>query len=255
MKKIAAFLSVLTLTACGIHAGNFNIWPNYANAFEIWQTKSIFYYEQPQDEEVLTASKTLTEDDIRRGEILITETGDVMAFSKTYRTDFFDIETLRVNKDAVLSSSSAPYYVKKDAAYTGFGEVTIDGEKYMLVRQGKHDNDVLLINGDGEIYNRIGRIVKGRLAILDITFVVEPEDVQFVPVVSTRMEKSDYLSGFELRYNGIKDGQLVFTYTTLGEECFDQEYKYPLNQQKIEIGDLKIEIQEADYNKIQFTIM
>lgn len=255
MKKIAAALSLLTITACGIHAGNINLWPERNSMFEVLQTESIFYYDQPQDTEILSASKTITEEEINRGEYLITDTGELMAFSKTYRTDFFDTETLKVNKNAILSSSSAPYVIKKDSEYTGFGEVTINGENYMLVRQGNKENDILLINGDGEVYNHIGRIVKNRLAILDINFTLEPKDVLFVPVVATRTEKSDYLSGFELRYDGIKNGEMVFTYTTLGEECYDQEYTFPVNQHTIEIEGLTIDVKEADYNKIEYTIL
>lgn len=255
MKKIAAALSVLTLTACGIHAGNINIWPGRNSVFEIWQTESIFFYDQPQNEEILTASKTITEEEINRGEFLVTETGELMAFSKTYRTDFFDVESLRVNKNAILSSGASPYYIHKDADYTGFGEVSIDGKKYMLVRQGKKDSDILLINGDGEVFNKIGRIVNNRLAILDIDFVVEPEDVRFVPVVSTRSEKSDYIAGFELRYNGVKNGQMLFTYTTLGEECYDQEFTFPVSQPQIEIGSLIINVESADEHNIKYTIL
>lgn len=255
MKKIAAALSVLTLTACGIHAGNINFWPERNSMFEIWQTESIFFYDQPQDEEILTASKTITEEEVNRGEFLITETGDLMAFSKTYRTDFFDVESLRVNKNAILSSSSSPYYINKNADYTGFGEVSVNGEKYMLVRQGKDENDILLINSEGEVFNRIGRIIKGRLAILDIPFTIEPSDVRFVPVVSTRTEKSDYISGFELRYNGVKNGKMFFTYTTLGEDCFDQEFSFPVSQHSLEIGGLRIDVKEAGYNKIEYTIL
>lgn len=255
MKKIAAIFSLFTLTACGIHAGDMGFLPRYNSMFEIWQTKSIFYYEHAQDEEILTASKTITEEEINHGEDLIADTGDIMAFSKTYRTDFFDTETLQVNKNAVLSSSSAPYRIKKNAVYNGFGEVTIDGETYMLVRQGDTDNDILLINSDGKVYNRIGRIIKGRLAILQTDFHVEPNDVQFVPVVSTRSEKSNYLSGFELRYDGIRDGHTVFTYTVLGEDCYDKEYTFPLSQHEIEIEGLKINILDAGYNKIQYVIL
>jgi hypothetical protein len=178
-----------------------------------------------------------------------------MAFSKTYRTDFFDMEVLRVNKDAVLDSTSAPYYIKKGAEYSGFGEVSIDGEKYMLIRQNKDDGDILLVNGDGEVYNRIGRIVKGRLALLNYKFFIKPSDVRFVPVVSSRSERSDYTDGFELRYSGMRDDNMVFTYTILGEDCYDEELTFPASKKEIKIKGLKLDILDVTPKKIEYRIL
>ncbi len=252
MKKILAMLSVSMLAAC-VYAGDMDIFSGRNKYFQVWQTEKIFYYDSKQGEEYLTESKTVTEDKIERNQVLVTKLNDVMLFSKTRRTDFYASEVLTVNKDAVLSSSYTPLFIKKKSNYEAFGEVYLKGEPYLLVRQNKA-GDILLIDGDGSVYNHIGRIVDGRLAILDIQFFVEPEDVVFTPVVNTRAENTEVLSGYELRYNGIDDGVMKFTFTTFGEEPIAEEYTFPFDSQNIEINGFKINVISAGYNRIEYVI-
>ncbi len=253
MKKLAALLSLSMLSAC-IYAGEMDIFHGRNKFFQIWQTEEIFYYDTKAGDEYLTESKTITEDSIERNQVLITKVGGIMAFSRTHRTDFYGSETLTVNKDAVMSSSYSPLYIKKNNKFEPFGETTFNGEKYMLVKQGK-SGDVLMINGNGELFDRIGRVVDGRLAVLDITFFVEPEDVLFTPVVNTRSENTEVMDGWELRYDGIVNNYMRFTYSTLGENGQAEEFIFPTGQQTIIINDLRINVIEAGYNKIEYVIL
>ena len=93
------------------------------------------------------------------------------------------------------------------------------------------------------------------MAILDIQFFVEPEDVVFTPVVNTRAENTEVLSGYELRYNGIDDGVMKFTFTTFGEEPIAEEYTFPFDSQNIEINGFKINVISAGYNRIEYVIL
>lgn len=253
MKKIVAVLSIFTLAAC-IYAGNVNVLPFRNKIFSVWQTEKIFYYDTNQGEEFLSESKTITEDRIEKGQVLITKTGGVMASSKTFRTDFYGTETLRINKRGVMSSSYSPLYLEKDSNYEGFGQVNLNGETYMTVRQG-NEGDILLVDGNGEIFNRIGRIVDGRLAILDITFFVEPSDVRLNPVVTTRSETTDVLSGYELIYNGVSSNYMRFTWVNLGTGASAEEFSFPAGQDTIEINGMRINVIDAGYNKIEYVIL
>ncbi len=252
MKKITALIPLFCLAGC-IYAGDVNVLPARNKIFTVWQTEDIFYYDKDKGAEYLSESKTFTENNIEKNQIMVVQKGDVMASSQIYRTDFYTTETLRATKNATMSSSYSPLYISKDKALDGFGEVQFEGEKHMLVRQGK-SGDILLVNGDGVINSRIGRIVDGRLAVLDILFFVEPEDVRIQPVITTRTETSDVLEGFELVYNGLSDGNISILYRTLGEDCIDEEILFPYNQESVEIQDLNITIIEADNNKIEYII-
>ncbi len=253
MKKLAALLSLSMLSAC-IYAGDMDIFHGRNKFFQIWQTEEIFYYDTKTGDEYLTESKTITEDDIERNQVLITKVGGIMAFSRTHRTDFYGSETLTVNKDAVMSSSYSPLYIKKSSKFDAFGETTFNGTKYMLVRQGK-SGDILMVNEDGELFNRIGRIVDGRLAVLDIVFFPEPEDIVFTPVVTTRSENTDIMVGWELRYDGVVNNYMRFTYSFLGSNSSSEEFIFPVGQQTINIYDLRINVIEAGYNKIEYVIL
>lgn len=253
MKKFAAILSVSMLAAC-VYAGNVDIWSGRNKIFQIWQTEDIFYYDTGADEEYLTESKTITEEEIDRNQVLITKVNDVMLFSKTQRIDFYSSNKLTVNKDAVMSSSYTPVNIKKNSHFEVFGEVNLKGTTYMLVRQGK-SNDILLIDEQGGVFDRIGRVVDGRLAVLDIQFFVEPQDVLFTPVVNTRSEVSDVLTGYEIRYNGVVNNYVRFSYSTLGENKTTEEFVFPTGQQTIEIKGFRINIIEAGYDKIEYVIL
>ncbi len=253
MKKIAALLSLSMLSAC-VYAGDMDIWPERNKVFTVWQTEKIFYYDKGFEDEYLSGSKTITENNLEKDQVQVTAKGGIMASSETRRTDFYTTETLKINKNGAMSSSYSPLYLKKNQTYSAFGEVTLKGEKYMLVHPGK-SKDVLLVNGDGEIFQHLGRIVDDRLAVLDITFFVEPEDVRLTPVVNTRSETSEVLEGFELIFDGLSDNTLHFTYNTFGDEPISEEYIFPAEEENIEIKDIKINVISADYNKIEYVIL
>ena len=253
MKKIAAILSVSMLAAC-VYAGEVDIFKDRNKIFQIWQTKEIFYYDTQGGEETLTESKTITEDEIDKKQVLITKVNEAMLFSRTQRIDFYGSSKLTVNKNAVMSSSYTPAYIYKNSNFDAFGETTIDGKTYMLVRQGK-SKDILIVDENGEVYNRIGRIIGDRLAILDIEFFVEPDDVKFTPVINTRSETTDVLSGYELRYDGVSNNYMRFTYSTLGENGQSEEFMFPLGQNTIEIKGFRINVIEAGYDKIEYVIL
>lgn len=253
MKKFAAILSVSMLAAC-VYAGNVDIWSGRNKMFQVWQTKEIFFYDAEAGEEYLTESKTVTEEKIDRNQVLVTKVNDVMFFSKTQRIDFYSSNKLTVNKDAIMSSSYTPVRIKEDGKFEVFGESNINGKNYMLVHQGK-SNDVLLIDEQGGLYDRIGRVVDGRLAILDIQFFVEPEDVLFTPIVNTRSEVSDVVSGYEVRYNGVTNNYVRFSYTTFGNNPQTEELMFPISQQTIDIKGFRINIIEAGYDKIEYVIL
>lgn len=257
MKKIAISFSVLLIAACGmgIHAGDNNPFPHTMSIFEVWNTKGVTYYAPSRIEETVSDVRTVTENDIKVGVVSVVKAGELMAYSRTHETEFLTQDVLKANKDAVLSSSYSPLFIKKDAEYKGFGEVKIKGEPYMMVHENDDDTDVLLVNGDGKVYNRIGRIIKGRLALIDAPFMVEPYDVIFTPVSTLSSQAKEYTEGFELRYKGIEGNEMIFVNSVFGEECFDEEYAFELGQDQIQIGELTIEILSITPDNIEYKIL
>lgn len=252
MKKFASIVSLCLLTAC-IYAGDVNVLKSRNKLFSYWQTDEIDYYKIESRESLLAGTQEITEENIERGVVLTTAAGNLMASSKTNMVEMYDTEVLQANKTAVMSSSYSPIYIRKTSVFESFGEVTINGERYMLVRLDK-GGDIILVSGAGEIYERIGRVVDGRLAILDIKFFVEPEDVRLMPVVLTETKTNDEVKGFELVYDGFDDNELSFSYVTLGAKNKTKQFTFALDASEVEIEGLKLQIIEATPDKISYII-
>lgn len=253
MKKFTVALSFLMLGACSFSDAG-DILSSRNMPFKVWQTQEVFNYDRTTGEEFLSESKVITEEKIEKNVVLAAKTDGVMVSSKTYRTDFYSVENVKVNKNAIMSSTFSPVRLNKNAEYKAFGEVNIDGTRYMLVRKDK-DKDIILVNDDGEIFPRIGRMIGNRIAILDINFVVEPDDVFMLPSVSTRTEVSEATDGYELIYDGIKADNMVFTYNILGDMAMSDQFMFPLNSRIIEINNIRINVLDAGYNKIEYIIL
>ncbi len=253
MKKFTALLPILMLSAC-VYAGNVDILASRKAPFKVWQTEKVFYYDRNTGEEFLSESKTITEEKIEKNVLLVTSVGKPMVSSKTYRTDFYSVENVQVNKNAIMSSTYTPVKIRKNADFEAFGEVKFNNETYMLVRQDD-SNDILLVNDQGKIFNKIGRMVDDRIAVLDVDFVVEPNDVVMTPVINTRTEVSEVLEGFELIYNGIEDQKMKFTYRLLGDMEAEDLFVFPLDSSVININDIKINVIDAGYNQIEYILL
>ena len=253
MKKIVALLAIGMLAACTYANNSINFLPFRNQIFTYWQTDSVFYYDPSLNDEFLSESQTTVEDKIERGQVLITHTGESMASSRTYRTDYYSTETIRPNQNGILDSVYSPVHINKKGSYNAFGEVTHDGQRYMLVREGK-SKDIILVTPDGEIYDHIGRMVGKRLIVLSAQFYVKPADLKMVPVIDTRSEVMEDSAGYKLIYNGLlNDGEdIVFTYEEKGLK--PEEIRFSICDEKINIHGLNIDIINASEDKIEYMI-
>ncbi len=253
MKKLAFLLSLSILAGCSYSNNSINFLPFRNKVFTIWQTDKIFYYDQDVNGEFLAESKTVTEDKLEKGQVLITQAGEKMVSSKSYRTDYYSTETVKPTKNGEMDSAYSPIKIRKNAKYNAFGEVTHDGETYMLVRQDK-SNDILLVTGDGELYEHIGRMVDGRLAVLSAKFYVTPKDLRMVPVVNTRVETVGDSSGYGITFDGLsRDGyEMIFTYEEEGYD--DEEIRFSVCDENIDIHGIQIDVFDVSEDKIEYMI-
>lgn len=253
MKKTFLLMALCFLTAC-VHAGDVDILKSRKDFFSSWQTENIDYYVDSEEAQgSLVNVEEITFEDIERGVAATTRTGAMMISSQTDAFNTYETERLRATKSAVLSSSYSPIYIHRDEVFNTFGEVTIEGGRYMLVRNEDH-GDILIIDGEGKIFNRIGRLVNGRLAILDAYFFIEPHDVRIVPFIQSVTKTNERIDGFELFYTGIENQEMTFSYVSLDATQEVEKFSFPMDQKQIEINGLKIDILDVDYNKITYLI-
>ena len=253
MKKISLLAALCFLTAC-VYAGDIKLMKSRNQFFSVWQTEKIDYYiDSDEYSGFLVGVEEVTFDDVDRGVAKTTRTGALMVSSKTDAFNTLETEVLKATKNAVLSSSYSPFYIHRDDIFVPFGEVTLDDVRYMLVRQGDK-GDILLIDGQGRIFNHIGRIKDDRLAVLDTYFFIEPEDVRIVPALQTTIQTDERIDGFELYYTGIEDNEMTFSYVLLNEDLDVEKISFPIDECHIEIHGLKIDVMDVDYGQITYIV-
>ena len=251
MKKLITVATLCFLTAC-VYAGDVNFMPSRNKVFSFWNTTKIRFYDK-DTERSLASVQEVTEENVEHGVVQTVQTGGLMASAQTNRTSTYEFEVLKANKKAVLNSTYSPFFIEKDKFYRPFGEVKINDEAYMLVKQ-KNNGDILIVAGDGQIYNHIGRMVDGRLAILRSDIFIEPENVRLSPAVETVTDVENNVGGFELYYAGLEDDEMTFSYSTLGPDGETETYSFPVDERFVEIEDLAFEVLEVDYNNITFVL-
>lgn len=68
-----------------------------------------------------------------------------------------------------------------------------------------------MVKPDGQLFDEIGQIRNGRLAVLDATFVPTPDTLRMYPVKTSKTEQTKPVKGFDIKYDGVRDGKMWFT--------------------------------------------
>ena len=243
MKKIFIGLVILLQCSCMYLKGDYTL--GKRNTFnDFFYTYNIHYYEKSDEGEIDTETYTVSNYD--QGVKRFTVPGGVVVSSKIYQRIVYSDEYIRPTVSGELASYTVPVPFSDEKIYKAIGEVVINGKKYRLIEPNRL-GDVILIDNKGEIFNRVGRIYNDRLALLDTAFQIEPRDAKFMNESKNRKLEEDIVSGFEIRYGGIKDYHLVFTYSSVSPNAgspveTSKMYKFPMYDSVVEIEGVRINI-------------
>jgi len=255
MKKIFIGLAVLALSSCYLK-GDYTL--GKRNVFnDFFYTYNVRYYDT--DSFSSTSTETETVGDYKIGVMRHAIPGGVILSSKIVQKQVFSDEYVRPTAKGALVSYTVPVDFSDEKIYQTIGETEINDKIYRLIKPNRL-GDVILIDEQGEVYTRVGRLYNNRLALLDTQFLLEPEDVRFVEEVKTSIADEDVISGFEVRYAGIQDYQMVFKYKTVrpdGSLDTEQEkiYTFPMYDQRVSFEGITLEIKEADESGIEYKIL
>lgn len=254
MKKFAAGLSILLLSSC-LQAGDYSILPQRNSFFEAWDSYPIDYYDTDLQ---LVKSEYITEREFEPNKILSVYVGYSVADLKTYRKDFFKAEYVRPAMDGVLNSASIPVAYTKKEKLQVIGEVTIDGERYMLLPT-KQDKAVVLINGDGVPYEKMGQIRNGRLVLMLPDYIPYPANFYFEPVITSKTEQTKPVKGYDIKYGGVKLDRMLFTYydysSSGGDNGRFENISFPNKPGLIDIYGVGIKVLHAGNQKLDYILM
>ena len=158
-----------------------------------------------------------------------------------------------------MNSASVLDLILAYKTYRVIGTAVVDGVEYRLF-PSLSDKFVFMVKPDGQLYNEIGQIRNGRLAVLDATFVPTPDELRMFPVKNSKTEQTKPISGIDIKYDGIRDGKMwfmVLDYSQTGENGGSfQNVAFPKRDGAvINIAGNQIKILSADEQKIEYMVL
>ena len=256
MKKIFIGLVILLQSACVYMQGDYTLGSRNVVS-DFFYTYNIRYYEKGDFDGIET--ETVTVSDYDAGVIRYAIPGGIVVSSKIYQRLVYSDEYVRPTGKGAFVSHTVPVEFSDEKIYEAFGEAVIGGQTYRLLEPNRY-GDVILVADNGDVYPRIGRVYNNRLALLETQFLLEPKDVKFLNETKDKRTDDEVISGFDIRYNGLEDYQMVFTYNTVspnegGAIETSKVYKFPMYDKEIEIDGIKLEILEIADTGIEYKIL
>ncbi len=254
MKNLVLGMCCLMLSSC-LSADSYSILPQRNNIFSYWDSYGIDYYDADLK---LVKTEYITESSFETNKILTAYVGYSVADVKTYQKNFYKSEYVRPAMDGIMNSASVPMAFSKKEKYQVLGESTIDRERFLLI-PAKEENVVLLINGDGVPYDKVGYVKNDRLILMLPDYVPYPENLYFEPIVTSKTEQTKPVKGYDIKYGGIKLDRMLFTYydysNSNGTDGRFENISFPKNQKMIDIYGVGIKVLHADNQKLDYILM
>ena len=256
MKKIAMVLAAGVVAGCSFQYSDLNLWPERNVWVESFSTYPVnFTGSEPE----LVSSEYVDEKSVKYNEPQSTYVGNTVLSSKVYQINKYRENLLRSNMDGIMNSASVPDLILANKTYRVIGTAVVDGVEYRLF-PSLSDKFVFMVKPDGQLYNEIGQIRNGRLAVLDATFVPTPDELRMFPVKNSKTEQTKPISGIDIKYDGIRDGKMwfmVLDYSQTGENGGSfQNVAFPKRDGAvINIAGNQIKILSADEQKIEYMVL
>ncbi len=254
MKKAAVLWSALFLSSC-VYAGDVSVWEERSQWVESWNSYPIEFFAQ---EPLLLKTEYVTESSKRVNELQTAYTGYSMISTKTFRKDFMISDKVYAAMDGGMVGISTPIMFKTDEESPIIGQVRIDDEDYVLVPMDI-ESFVLLVRRDGTVYERPGQIRNKRLVLLDEEYIPSPSNFHFRPVTVTTTNQTEPEMGYDLRYDGINNGKMFFTYLsydpTGGATGQFEVLTFPLKSGNYRVNNIVFKVISASKERIDYMIL
>ncbi len=255
MNKAALLLGVLLLSSCRIYAGEVSVWDERKQWVESLNSYPIeFFAQQP----LLLKTEYITEQSRKVNQLLTAYTGYSMISTKVFRKDYYISDKVTAAMDGGLAGVSVPLMFKQGEELPIIGQTRIGDEDLVLVPTDL-ESFVILVRRDGTLYDTIGQIRNRQLVLLADYYLPTPDNFHFAPVTTTSTEQTEPETGFDLRYDGIKAGRMMFTYMDYsrsdGKSGSFEILDFPLKAGNYRINDIVIRVITANKEKIDYMIL
>ncbi|MDR1694940.1 MAG: hypothetical protein LBR70_07120 [Lactobacillaceae bacterium] len=245
MKKIIALVTLVLAAACSPYdyIDTLNSYP-----VEIYGQDPVLVNDQYMEERAQPVNQVLS-----------AYVGYTVVDKKIYRKKTYATEEVRATKDGVMSGSAVPVEFKRNEKRAVVGMAYLDEENYLMIPADLPDY-VILINREGKVYKNLGQLKGYRLVLIDTSFIVSPSSFRFELVTSSKSNQSRPERGFDIKYGGIKNDRMVFTYMDYskiggGDRGYFEDITFPLNQEVVEIEGVGIKVLKATNHKLDYIIV
>ncbi|MCM1324971.1 MAG: hypothetical protein NC218_12740 [Acetobacter sp.] len=256
MKKIFIGLVLVALSSCVYLKGDYTL--GRRNTFnDFFYTYNIRYYDV--DEFASVSKETETVSDFKIGVVKHAIPGGMVVSSKILQKEVFSDEFVRPNMKGALVSYTVPVEFSDEKVYRAIGETKINDKVYRLLEPNRL-GDVVLIDSRGDVYPRVGRIYNDRLALLETSFILEPDELKFENDMERRMGEEAVISGFEVRYKGVSNNRMVFDFISIkpeGGSSIEEHktYTFPVSDKRISLDGITLEILQVNDTGIEYSIL
>lgn len=255
MKKIFIGFVVLALSSCYLQ-GDYTL--GKRNTFnDFFYTYNIRYYDTESPQDVISETETVS--NFKPGAVRYAPRNGVVLSAKTYERRGYADGFVRPNMKGAMVSYTIPVEFSDEKVYEVIGESDIKGVTYRLLKPNRL-GDVVLINDRGDIYPRVGRIYNDRLALLDTSFLLEPEDLKFLNNAGAVNSEGDVVSSFVVRFAGVENYRMIFKCISVDEATRadveeERVYTFPVYDKTISFEGIKLQIQEVDDEGVAYKIL
>lgn len=255
MKKIFIGFMVLALSSCYLKGDNTLGRRNVFNDF--FYTYNIRYYDTDSFQEGVSETETVS--NFKPGAMRYAPRDGVVLSAKTYRKFGYAEGVVRPTMKGALVSYTIPVKFSDEKVYDVIGESDINGVTYRLIEPNRL-GDVILIDERGNIYPRVGRIYNHRLALLDTSFLLEPENAKFLNDAGMKQDDDEVVSQFEVHFAGVENYLMIFKCLSLDKEARadaeeERVYTFPVYDKTVSFEGIKLEIQEVDDDGVSYKIL
>lgn len=255
MKKIIiCLLACLSLNAC-VKAGDFDLLPVRTKIFNKYRGYKIDFYD---NKEALIREGIIHENDYKKNKAVTVKKGenvlsDTIMNKMTYQRFF-----AKFNKKGALNNNLYPMRVNGEDEYTIVGWTTINNDRYTII-ETPLDDHVFLFNKDGVAYEKSGKMVDGRVQLLEDPVFVYPSDLRLNIVNKMRDDISGVKNGYQVKYGGVKFDRIFFDYLGFDHDSDTKgEFKqinFPNKPGLIVINGIGLRVLNADDKSITYMVL
>lgn len=262
MKKIFITIPLLALAGCGFFQSvterdNENYWLNNVRPYK---TFPINYYssDSAKEEEKLTDSKTLNTRTYKHNVVVSANLGQRMVDAQTYEEKNYTTKKLVANMDGRIYNISTEIDIHKGDVYTPIGEIKMSGSYYMLISPN-NDNNILLVDEHGRFLNQICHIYHDELLYPRESSLMSSVNLGIEESADSRKDVTDPKLQFEIKYDGLENGNMAFIYTDYSNanssEGYFQRFVFPQTQDLVNLNGVKFKVMDVYPERIEYMLL